>query len=268
LVTILCTVRDCHQPLERDERSFGCWRGHTFDVARSGYVNLLQPQERRSKHPGDSADAVAARRRFLDRGFAEPLRDAIVGIVAPLAPRAILDSGCGEGYYLAALAAATGAESHGVDISVPAIDAAAKRYRDVNWIVGNADRFLPYESASFDVVVSITGRMNVEELRRVIKDDGTLVVAVSAPADLAELRGVANRDRVDRTIDTFADRFAYLGHDRIETVASVDADSARDLLMSTYRPHDADAANVTLALDVIRFAPRPLRPAASLPSLP
>ena len=37
-----------------------CPRGHSFDVARSGYINLLQPQERRSRNPGDSADAVAA----------------------------------------------------------------------------------------------------------------------------------------------------------------------------------------------------------------
>jgi 23S rRNA (guanine745-N1)-methyltransferase len=244
LVTLLCTVRDCHQPLERDERSYGCWRGHTFDVARSGYVNLLQPQERRSKTPGDSAEAVAARRRFLDRGFVDPLRARIVELIAPLAPKTILDSGCGEGYYLGALATATGAESHGIDISTAAIDAAAKRYRDCSWIVGNADRFLPYADDSFDVVVSITGRMNVDELHRVI-----------APEDLAELRGVSNRDRVERTIDLFAPRFSFVDQTRISTVAQLDDEAARDILVATYRPRDASAREVTLALDVLRFTP-------------
>ena len=64
---LLCTVRTCHQPLVREERRVICARGHSFDVARSGYINLLQPQDRRSKQPGDTADAVAARRRLHDR---------------------------------------------------------------------------------------------------------------------------------------------------------------------------------------------------------
>jgi len=255
LVTLLCTVRDCRQPLERDEGSYGCWRGHTFDVARSGYVNLLQPQERRSKNPGDSAEAVAARRRFLDRGFVEPLRAQITELIAPLAPRSILDSGCGEGYYLGALATATGAESHGIDISTAAIDAAAKRYRDCMWVVGNADRFLPYEDGAFDVVVSITGRMNVDELHRVLAPTGSLFVAVSAPEDLAELRGVANRDRVERTVAMFAPRFALADQTRVSTVAQLDDEAARDILVATYRPRDASARSVTLALDVMRFTP-------------
>ena len=75
-----------------------CARGHAFDIARSGYVNLLQPQERRSLNPGDSEEAVAARRRFLDRGHAEPLLNAIRVVAG--APARILDAGCGEGYYL------------------------------------------------------------------------------------------------------------------------------------------------------------------------
>jgi 23S rRNA (guanine745-N1)-methyltransferase len=254
LVTLLCTVRDCRQPLARDERSFGCWRGHTFDIARSGYVNLLQPQERRSKTPGDSAEAVAARRRFLDRGFADPLRARITELVTPLAPASILDVGCGEGYYLGALAAATGAESHGIDISTAAIDAAAKRYRDCSWVVGNADRFLPYEEQSFSLVLSITGRMNADELHRVLAPDGSLLVAISAPEDLAELRGASNRDRVARTVETFANGFKLVDQTRIATVAELDDEAARDILVATYRPRDASARHVTLALDVLRFS--------------
>src|SRR2546421_12883087 len=107
---LLCTVRTCHLPLTREERRVVCARGHAFDIARSGYINLLQPQERRSREPGDSADAVAARRRFLDRGHAEPLLSAIRAMM----PRAdsILDAGCGEGYYLGSIG-----RGCGIDIS-------------------------------------------------------------------------------------------------------------------------------------------------------
>jgi len=72
VVTLLCTVRECRAPLAREAERVVCERGHSFDVARSGYINLLQPQDRRAKSPGDSAEVVAARRRFLER-FAIPL---------------------------------------------------------------------------------------------------------------------------------------------------------------------------------------------------
>ena len=53
-VRLLCTVRHCRLPLVREERRLVCANRHSFDVARSGYVNLLQPQDKRSKNPGDT----------------------------------------------------------------------------------------------------------------------------------------------------------------------------------------------------------------------
>lgn len=225
-----------------------CARGHSFDVARSGYINLLQPQDRRAAVPGDSADAVTARRRFLDRGYAEPFLRAIREMVTG---DAILDAGCGEGHYLGSLG-----RGCGVDISTAAIDLAARRYRQCEWIVANADRFIPYADASFDTALSITGRMNPPEFRRVLKDEGTLVVAVAAPEDLIELRGRANRDRVARTIETFARQFVLVSQRRIATRAQLDDEAARDIMRATYRPRNAEARDVTLALDVLRFACR------------
>ena len=75
-------------------------RGHSFDVARSGYVNLLQPQDRRSKQPGDTPAAVAARRRLHDRGVTGPLLHAIAEIVDTSPSDIVLDAGCGDGFYL------------------------------------------------------------------------------------------------------------------------------------------------------------------------
>src|SRR5882724_4287141 len=125
---LLCPVRDCHLALLREERRLLCPRGHSFDVARSGYINLLQPQERRSKQPGDTAAAIAGRRRLHDSGVTEPLLRAIAKIIAASSTDIVLDAGCGEGFYLGALAREAGFEAHGVDISIPAVDAAARRY--------------------------------------------------------------------------------------------------------------------------------------------
>jgi 23S rRNA (guanine745-N1)-methyltransferase len=252
---LICSVRDCHLPLTREERRVFCPRGHSFDVARSGYLNLLQPQERRSKHPGDSAEAVAARRRLHDRGVMQPLVEAIADFSGASPGDRVLDAGCGEGFYLGTLARRIGFEAHGLDISTRAVDAAAKRYPECEWIVGNADRFLPYSDNSFSLLLSITARMNMGEFRRVLRDDGRLLVALPAPEDLVELRGVG-RDRVARTVETFAPAFTLAAQRRVSTTADLDAPSVEEVLLSIYRPMRSQpvrAMRVTFSLDLLLF---------------
>jgi 23S rRNA (guanine745-N1)-methyltransferase len=252
---LLCPVRNCHLPLARDERRLLCARGHSFDVARSGYINLLQPQERRSKHPGDTPATLQARRRLHDQGVTAPLLHAIAEIIAASPSDIVLDAGCGEGFYLATLASRAGFTAHGIDISVPAIDAAARRYPGCEWIVANADRFVPYADRSFSIVLSITARMNASEFRRVLLDDGRLLVALPAPDDLIELRG-AGRDRVARTIETFAPHFTLVDHRRVTTTADLDAAAVHDVLLLIYRPmrsQPVEAMRVTFSLDLLLF---------------
>lgn len=235
-----------------------CPRQHSFDIARSGYVNLLQPQDRRSKHPGDSGEAIAARRRLHDRGVIEPLWNGIAETAAASTRDIVLDAGCGDGYYLGALASQVGFDAHGVDISIAAIDFAARRYPKCKWIVANADRFIPYAGNSFTLILSITARMNASEFHRVLRDDGRLLVAVPAPEDLIELRG-AGRDRVDRTRETFAADFSFIDHRRVTTAADLDTDSVQDVLHSIYRPRRSKPAQpmqVTFSLDLLLFRPK------------
>ncbi len=255
---LLCTVRTCHQPLAREEQRVACPHGHSFDVARSGYINLLQPQERRSKRPGDTAEAVAARRRLHDRGVTRPLFQSIAEMSRVADRDIVLDAGCGDGFHLGSLARASGCEAHGIDISIPAIDAAARRFPECEWIVGNADRFVPYSDATFTLVISITARMNCDEFRRVVGDDGRLLVAVPAPDDLVELRG-AGRDRVARTIETFAGRFTPVEQRRISTTAELDREAVHDVLLSIYRPRSIEEVKdirLTFSLDLLLFHPR------------
>ncbi len=152
------------------------------------------------------AAAVAARRRLHDRGVTEPLRIAISQAVRATSSDTVLDAGCGDGFYLGGLHSETGCDAHGVDISTPAVEAAARRYPECEWVVANADRALPYADRSFHILLSITARMNAVEFRRVLRDDGRMLIALPAPDDLIELRGTG-RDRVDRTLDTFANGF-------------------------------------------------------------
>ena len=252
---LLCPVRGCHQPLTREERRLHCPAGHSFDVARSGYVNLLQPQDRRSKHPGDTVEAVAARRRLHDRGVTAPLLAGIGALAAAAREDVALDAGCGEGFFVGSLARQTGLEAHGVDISTPAIEAAARRYKECHWIVANADRFLPYADGSFSLVLSITSRRNPAEFRRVLKEGGRLLIAVPAPDDLIEIRGKGH-DRIARTIEEFAPAFTPVEQRNLTTQADLDAEAVNDLLVSIYRPLQRKppaAMQVTFSLDLLLF---------------
>jgi SAM-dependent methyltransferase len=246
-----------------------CSRRHSFDVARSGYINLLQPQDRKSPRPGDRADVLAARRRFLAGGFETPLTGAILALLTPGPGDAVLEVGCGEGHYLAAIAARFGCEGYGLDISVTAIDAAARRHPSLHWVVANGDRDLPYADASFRIVASVTARRNAAEFRRVLRDDGTLLVVVPAPDDLIELRTAVlgegiSRDRVASTRESFAPFFTLARHERIRHVVRLDPGSIRDAMTASYRALRASQRarlaaladlDVTLSRDALLFRP-------------
>src|SRR6204780_3444343 len=105
---LVCPVRNCTLPLVSSQQRLLWERGHSFDIARSGYINLLQPQDRRSNQPGDTVAAVAARRRLHDGGATAPLLDAIGEILAASESDVALDAGCGDGFYLGSLAARAG----------------------------------------------------------------------------------------------------------------------------------------------------------------
>ena len=238
-------------------------------MARRGYVNLLQPQDRRSPRPGDSAIAVQARARFLARGIESNLIRDIGDLLTLGAAEALLDVGCGEGSYLAAFVERFGSEGHGVDISVPAIEAAAQRHRGLRLIVANADRFLPYADGSFGALVSITARRNPSEFRRVLRPDGRLLLVIPAPDDLVELREAVLgrgllRDRLEPAVAAFAPCFALERQARLRHRARLDAEALRDVMTGTYRAgragrRDRLAAlgplDVTLSRDALLFRP-------------
>jgi 23S rRNA (guanine745-N1)-methyltransferase len=188
---LACSVRGCGRALELGEREARCAAGHAFDRARSGYWNLLQPQDRRSRNPGDDREAVAARARLFARGVGVALVERLTEVVAALAlPRDafILELGSGTGDALARLQSSTGARAIGIDLSTAAAEHAAKRFPDCTWIVANADRRLPVLDATVALILSIHGRRNPAECARVLAPGGRAIFAVPAADDLRELR--------------------------------------------------------------------------------
>lgn len=187
---ILCPT--CGAALTLGSRQWLCPKGHCFDVARQGYVNLLPVTQKHSLHPGDTREQVVARRTFLEAGFYEPLAQAVCQAARRYGKnaKAILDAGCGEGYYSAQIARALPrAALYGLDISKDAVRLAAGRYKSGTWICGTAAH-LPFPSGSLDLILSMFALTVPEEFHRVLTPGGVYLQVLAAEDHLLGLKKI------------------------------------------------------------------------------
>lgn len=230
---LICPL--CRQALTREPGRWFCEHGHSFDVAREGYVNLLPVQHKNSRDPGDSEESLRARRAFLEAGHYRPLRDAIVEQVARSKPSSTLDVGCGEGWYTSALPAVAGSVI-GLDISKPAIRLAAKRHPGIVWLVGSGV-LLPVADGGVDLVASIFSQLYPAEMQRVLSPGGRALVVTPAPDHLHALReGLFEEVRAHEP-DKFLSGLDpyFLLRKRLEVRAKIRLDNAgiRQLILMT-----------------------------------
>jgi 23S rRNA (guanine745-N1)-methyltransferase len=184
---LACPV--CGQSLARSARAYSCPEGHSFDLARSGYLNLLLANQRRTKDPGDDKAMMTARAAFLGQGHYRPVADALAqAVAAHPRPEAVVDIGCGEGYYLRHLRERLGpAVLCGLDISRHAAEAAARMDPISLYLVASAHR-MPVLDASLDVVVSNFSPTYPDELARVLRPSGLVVIGLPGPRHLFALK--------------------------------------------------------------------------------
>ena len=255
-----CSVRSCHLPLARRDRVWICPAGHSYDIARSGYVNLLQPQDRRSRQAGDAKAAIEARATLLSAGVGRTLIDALATRAAAidlgLSP-VVVDLGCGSGEGLAAIMRQRPGTGIGIDLSTPAADRAARQFPHLTWIVANADRRLPLLDASVDLVVSIHGRRNPGEAARVLAPGRYVLIAVPAPDDLIELRELVQgqrieHDRSDAVLAEHQSLFDAIDRSAIRETVDLDRVALLNLLQGTYRGARLAAADRIAALTRLR----------------
>ncbi|MGD9605399.1 MAG: methyltransferase domain-containing protein [Bacilli bacterium] len=180
---------NCHALLVKNEKSFLCSNNHNFDIARSGYVNLLLAHEA-NKQPGDNIQMVHSRLHFMKAGFYDPLGMLIKAILASFVSsnQVILDCGCGPGFFTNILKQAFhDCDIYGLDVSKKAIDVAAKTYKDILFVVGSA-AYLPFFDESVDVLVNIFAPHFESEFHRVLKKTGLLVKVVPNTNHLKQLK--------------------------------------------------------------------------------
>ncbi|MDO4222934.1 MAG: methyltransferase domain-containing protein [Acinetobacter sp.] len=184
--SLQCPV--CQSALHLHHKTWQCEQSHSYDQAKQGYVNLHVVQHKHSKSPGDTPEAVQARRRFLQAGFYQPLQQKIMNVLAALDIQNILDIGCGEGYYTQAMAQIV-PQVIAVDIAKTAIQLAAKQdvAKKVTWVVGTG-AVLPVADGSMHACSSFFSPLPKQEMCRVLQADGYLIVATPAPQHLYAMR--------------------------------------------------------------------------------
>lgn len=187
-MVLLCPI--CGQELNKTERTWRCPAGHCFDEARQGYVNLLTVDRKHARHPGDTKEQVAARKAFLDAGFYAPIAETVCRMTAPLRPSAVLDAGCGEGYYLTRLQAQLPeTEFAGIDISKDAVRFAAVRNKNALWLAGTAAA-IPFPDGSFDGVLSMFALTVEGEFARILRQNGWYLQVLAGPDHLMGLKNI------------------------------------------------------------------------------
>ncbi len=254
----------CDEPLTAGERAFTCPRGHSFDRARQGYVNLLRPTRLR----GDTSEMLQARRRFLDAGWYAPLADAICDEVGawlasaaiPSDARALLDAGCGEGYYLSRLAetlfprfTADGWRLYGLDLAKDAVRMAAGRTRAVTWLVANSKDRLPFGDASLGALLTIFAPRQADDFARTLAPGGLLLVVTPAEEHLAEARAALpwllapEPEKGERLRAALGSAFTLEGERSVIFPLALDAAALHNLAVMT--PHRAvGAADLAVAI--------------------
>jgi 23S rRNA (guanine745-N1)-methyltransferase len=234
----------CKNSLERENKRYICPKGHSFDISKEGYVNLL-PSDRARSNSGDNAQMMAARNRFLNKGYYSCLKDALSQLAFTIFSEEksnevplLVDAGCGEGYYTTSAASflrekGISANIAGIDLSKRGVKAAVKRDQTIEFAVAGIFD-LPFESGSSDLVFSIFAPICESEFRRILKVGGALAVVTPGKEHLMGLKKVLYDNPYENPEEVFCPQgFEPLEAIKVKQNITVCGSDIGDLFMMT-----------------------------------
>ena len=180
----------CGQALEPINRIWRCENRHSYDVAKEGYVNLLSAHKS-GDTIGDNREMALSRRDFLNKGYYQPLAQAVTECLEKYSSDGdtVLDICCGEGYYTAYAAERITRRFYGFDLSKNMVRLAAKRKTPARFFVANIAS-IPMLDGSVKAAFHLFAPFHSAEFRRVIADDGVIVTAIPGRDHLYGLKEI------------------------------------------------------------------------------
>lgn len=226
--------------------------GHSYDVARQGYVTLAGGAGLR--YSGDDAAMIDARETFLSGGHFAPFVESVThsvetaldeaGVPHDAAP-AIVEIGAGTGYYLShALDTIAHSRGVGIDVSTAAAKRLAHAHPRIGAVVADAWSRLPLGDASVDAIMVVFAPRNASEFARILTPGGQVVVLTPEVGHLVELReplGILDveKGKVERMVDQASGHLRVVGEpETIEFAMNLDqASIAAQIGMSPSARH-------------------------------
>lgn len=247
---LLCPI--CREALERSGTSLRCASGHSYDVARSGYVNLLPPGRKSNARSGDPDGMVRARREFLAGGYYDEYVRRVAGIAMDsLGGKCgvTVDAACGEGHHSLILGDEVKPDMLiGLDASKKAADTAAKAAKrresptEFRFTAGNIFA-MPVRDRSCDLVTVLFAPIPDREAYRVLRSGGVLCTAGAGADHLIELRRmIYDEVRIKDSGAAEFDGFRTEVRENIKYTVDLDGDALRALFAMTPFCHRASSA--------------------------
>lgn len=210
-----------------------CENRHAFDIAKQGYVNLLQ-KPMQSMY---SKELFEARFEVISSGLYDEVQQAIARKVEA---GLILDTGCGEGSHLTRILEAANEEAYGVgiDIAKEGILAAAKFNSGSIWTVGDLANS-PFQAGSFATILNFLSPANYEEFKRLLVPSGQLIKVIPGEHYLKELRqqAFAGSDKEsynnEQTINRFREQFSNVQVEHVKYTKAITPELAQNLVLMT-----------------------------------
>jgi 23S rRNA (guanine745-N1)-methyltransferase len=207
-----------------------CDAGHSFDVARQGYVNLVPGR-------GDTAEMVEARDAFLGAGHLRRVSEALAEEAASVeATGTVVDVGAGTGHHLAAvLDTANERTGLALDTSSAALRRAARSHPRAAAIGADAWKPLPLRDGVAAIVLSVFAPRNPAEMARILAPGGALIAVTPTARHLYELVGplgllTVPDEKEDRLDERLAEAFVVSGRRTVEFAMFLSRDEAAQLV--------------------------------------
>lgn len=224
----------CQGPLLLMGRTLSCPKGHSFDLAREGYANLLAIQKKHAADPGDGKEMVRARRAFLSAGHYAPLMHGLADLCAGLPHSTIVDAGCGDGSYDRFLYEALGEpQIVGFDLSKEAVRLAAKLLPQAAFCVGGSFS-APVRDGWADLLLNIFSPFAGQEFLRMLRPGGHLVYAVPTARHLHGLKEVLYKTPYENEVrQTEYEGFAFVEEREVTPTLTLEGESVQQLFAMT-----------------------------------